>query len=539
MEDFRVKARIQPAVGSHKHRSRRKAAWREQWRRRQRRILQRLDKNHREADDGLDGERPVLQGANVRCEIGERQCGTAYGGVTVVHQLVRELGLAEAIDERLKLLKLHKPYHESDHVLNFAYNALCDGTCLEDMELRRTDEAYLNGLGARRTPDPTTAGDFCRRFRESDVRTLMEVFDETRLKVWQRQPAEFFDEARIDMDGTLVETSAEKMEGIDIAYNGAWGYHPLVVSLANTGEVLSLVNRSGNRPSHEGAAAEADRAIALCRRAGFRRVRLRGDTDFSQTTHLDRWDEQNVTFVFGMDATVRLQIKADELPADAWRKLRRAPRYTVKTERRRKRGKVKERIVRKRGFENLRLLSEDVAEMEYRPKACKKSYRMIIVRKNLERRDGQGQLFPDYRYFFYITNDRTATAAEIVFIANDRCDQENLNAQLKAGVRALITPVHTLVSNWAYMVMTSLAWNLKAWLALWALPSGTASEQATQKSEHHRVLRMEFKTFVNQLMRLPAIVANSGRRVVVRFIGWTPLQPVLFRTLEAIRPRRC
>lgn len=256
--------------------------------------------------------------------MGERQCGTAYGGVAVMHQLVRELQLAEAIDQRLQLLKWHKPYHESDHVLNFAYNALCDGTCLEDMELRRTDEAYLDGLGARRTPDPTTAGDFCRRFEEHDVRTLMEVFDETRLKVWQRQPAEFFAEAQIDMDGTLVETGAEKMQGIDISYNGVWGYHPLVVSLANTGEVLSVVNRSGNRPSHEGAAAEADKAIAVCRRAGFRRIRLRGDTDFTQTKHLDRWDEDHVTFVFGVDARIPLQIQADELPDKAWKKLRRA-----------------------------------------------------------------------------------------------------------------------------------------------------------------------------------------------------------------------
>lgn len=539
MEDFRVKTRIRPATGSRKHRSPRQQAWRKQWQRRQRRIVQRLDKQHRRPDDGLSGEQPVLQGANVQCMMGERQCGTAYGGVAVMHQLVRELQLAEAIDERLQLLKWHKPYHESDHVLNFAYNALCDGTCLEDMELRRTDEAYLDGLGAQRTPDPTTAGDFCRRFEEHDIRTLLEVFDETRLKVWQRQPEEFFEEAQIDMDGTLVETAAEKMQGIDISYNGVWGYHPLVVSLANTGEVLSVVNRSGNRPSHEGAAAEADRSIALCRRAGFLRIRLRGDTDFTQTKHLDRWDEDNVTFVFGVDARTPLQIKADELPDTAWKKLRRPARYTVQTNRRRKRGKVKERIVKKRKFENLKLASEDVAEMEYRPTACRQTYRLIIVRKNLIRRDGQGELFPDYRYFFYITNDRTATPQQIVFSANDRCDQENLNAQLKGGVCALTTPVHTLVSNWAYMVMTSLAWNLKAWLALWSLPSGTSSEQTAQRSEQHRVLRMEFKTFVNYLMRLPAIVTHSGRRVLVRFISWSPLQPVLFRTLEALGHRRC
>lgn len=539
MEDFRVKAKIRSNGHSRKHCSERQASWQKEWQRRQERIQRRLDKQQREEGDGLSGEQPVLQGNNVHCQFSERHCGTAYGGVAVMHQLVRELGLAEAIDQRLELLKRHKPYHESDHVLNFAYNALCDGDCLDDMELRRTDEAYLDGLGAQRTPDPTTAGDFCRRFEEHDIRTLLEVCNETRLKVWQRQPQSFFAEAILDMDGTLVETSGEKKEGIDIAYDGTWGYHPLVLSLANTGEILSIVNRSGNRPSHEGAAAEADLAIELCRRAGFCRIRLRGDTDFTQTTHLDRWDMAGVKFVFGVDATIPRQIRADDLPANAWRKLRRPARYTVKTQQRRKRDQVKERIVEERQFKNLRLVSEDVAEMEYRPTACKKSYRLIVVRKNLERRDGQGQLFADYRYFFYVTNDRVATPEQVVFSANDRCDQENLHSQLKSGVCSLTTPVNTLLSNWAYMVMTSLAWNLKAWLALWPSATGSDHEQTEQRVEQHRVLRMEFKTFVNHLMRLPALVVHTGRRVLVRFVSWTPLQPLLFRVLESIGHRRC
>ena len=183
--------------------------WMKEWQRRRERIQQRLDKENCEPEDG---EQPVMQGSNVQCEISERLTGTAYGGMAVMHQFVRQLGLAELIDERLQLLAIHKPYHESDHVLNFAYNALCDGDCLEDMELRRMDEGYLNGLGARRTPDPTTAGDFCRRFETHHVRVLLDVFNETRLKVWKRQPSAFFAEAVIDMDGTLVETGAEKME---------------------------------------------------------------------------------------------------------------------------------------------------------------------------------------------------------------------------------------------------------------------------------------------------------------------------------------
>jgi hypothetical protein len=187
-------------------------------------------------------------------------------------------------------------------VLGIAYNVLCGGMCLQDIERRRQDEVYLDALGAQRIPDPTTAGDFCRRFDEPAIEALQAGINETRLRVWRAQPVEFFDEAIIDADGTLAETTGECKDGMDIAYTGVWGYHPLVVSLANTQEPLFLVNRSGNRPSAEGAAERFDQARTLCRDAGFRRITFRGDTDFSQTCHVDRWDADGVRFVFGYDA---------------------------------------------------------------------------------------------------------------------------------------------------------------------------------------------------------------------------------------------
>jgi hypothetical protein len=497
---------------------------------RKRRIQRRLDKSKLK---NLD--KPVFTAANIQYDFAERGRGIAHGGIGALHVLAKRIGLARAIDDKLHLLKIHLPYHESDHVLNFAYNALCDGTCIQDIELRRQDEVFLDAIGAQRIPDPTTAGDFCRRFTAADINTLIDVFNDVRKGVWARQPADFFQLAKIDMDGVLVDTTGECKAGMNISYDGTWGYHPLIVSLANTNEVLSVVNRPGNRSSHEGAAAEVDRAVRVCFEGGFERVLLRGDTDFSQTKHLDRWsDDARVQFIFGLDCTANRHFLADELPTMNWQTLDRPPRYEVKTQPRAKPENVKDQIVREREFKNIRLESERVAEMPYRPVACRKTYRLIVVRKNLSVEKGELRLFDDYLYFFYLTNDWDRPPAEIVFEANDRCNQENLNAQLKGGVRALTAPVDTLESNWAYMLMTSLAWNLKAWWALWP------TEMPGRWNERHRqdkatVLGMEFKTFINAFMRMPCQIVRTGRRILYRLLNWNPWQHVFFRTFAQLR----
>ncbi len=475
---------------------------------------------------------------NVHYEVAERTRGFAVGGLGAIHQMARSTGLVEEIDRRLHLLKVHLPYHESDHVLNLAYNVLAGGRCLEDLELLRNDEVYLDALGAQRIPDPTTARDFCRRFQWYQVEWLMEAINEARLRVWSQQPEAFFEEAVIEADGSMVETTGECKQGMDLSYKGLWGFHPLVVSLANTQEPLYVVNRSGNRPSHEGAAERFDQAIALCRRAGFGRITLRGDTDFSQTEHLDRWDEQGVRFVFGIDAMPNLVKRAENLPEKAWKRLRRRPKYTVETQPRERPENVKEQIVRDREFKNLRLQSEDVASIDYKPTTCRETYRVAVVRKNLSVERGEQVLFDDVRYLFTITNDSQSDACEIVFEANDRCNQENLLAQLKGGVRALHAPVDNLVSNWAYMVMVSLAWSLKAWFALLLPETGRWKEK--HAAEKQAVLRMEFRTFLNAMMRLPAQIVRQGRKTIYRLLGWNRWLPVFFRGWERVRvPLHC
>jgi hypothetical protein len=352
--------------------------------------------------------------------------------------------------------------------------------------------------------------------------------------VWSQQPADFFREAIIDVDGTVVGTDAECKQGIDIAYNGVWGYHPLVVSLANTGEVLYLVNRSGNRPSSEQAPIFIDQTIALCRRAGFLRITLRGDTKFSQTEHLDRWDDaSDVRFLFGIEAHATLIAKAEGLSGAAYSFLERPPKYEIRTVPRDRPEHVKPAIVRERGFETIHTLEEMVAEFDYRPVACRRSYRAVVLRKRLGIDKGSVRLREEYRYFFFITNDRDTPADAIVLQANDRGDQENLIAQLKGGVYALTTPVNDLVSNWAYMVMASLAWTLKAWAAL--LLSEEPGRVEEHRAEKRSWLRMEFAAFRAAVIELPCQIVRSGRRLIYRLLSWTPWQGAFLRLVERLQ----
>ena len=487
-------------------------------RQRQRRIQRRL-KKHRKSKAT---KKPVFTATNPRYEVAQRTRCVSAGGIGAMHSMAKRIGLVDAIDESLDLLKVHLPYHESDHVLNIAYNVLAGHTCLEDLELLRNDESYMDMLGTARIPDPTTAGDFLRRFEPQDVESLMDAINGVRKKMWGRLPQAQRKTAVIDVDGTLVGTAGEKKDGMSLSYNGVWGYHPLLVSLANFKEPLFIVNRPGNVVSHQDAAHWIDKAIALCRES-FEDVLVRGDTDFSQTKHLDRWDADGVRFVFGYDARKNLVEIADALPDKAWSKLTRRPKYAVATEPRTKRASAKEAVVVAREYKNIRLQSEQIAEVEYQPGACKKKYRMVILRKNLSVKKGEQWLFDDWRYFFYITNDRDFSTEEIVWQANERCDQENLIGQLKSGVGALRVPVYDLVSNGAYMVIASLAWSLKAWFGM-TLP------RAADRAD---IARMQFKRFVNSVMLVPCQVLRQSRRVVLRLVAYTSRVRLLFRSMES------
>jgi hypothetical protein len=299
------------------------------------------------------------------------------------------------------------------------------------------------------------------------------------------------------------------------------------VSLANTREVLYLVNRPGNAPSHQDAAGWIDRAIDLVA-PHAPRVCLRGDTDFSLTAHFDRWAKK-VDFIFGMDASPALRKRAEALDQRRCKPLRRpAPYHSSTGTTRARRPNHKQRIVNERGYLNLHLDHEDLAEFFYIPGKCSRAYRIVAVRKNISRSRGQDVLFDEIHYLFYVTTRTDLTAAQVVQLANERCDQENILGQLKSGINALRVPLYDLISNWAYMLTATLAWNIKSWFAM-------MMHRKADRAEH---IRMEFRRFLETLILIPAAVTHRARGITVRLIGYTPSLDRLFSVWHTIERTR-
>jgi hypothetical protein len=266
-----------------------------------------------------------------------------------------------------------------------------------------------------------------------------------------------------------------------------------------------------------------DRAVGLVKEVAGT-VTIRGDTDFSHTEQLDRWDAEGTKFIVGIDAHPKLVGLAEALENGAWKAFEREPKYEILTEPRRKAFRYKEQVVVERQFENKKLVGESLAEIAYQPHRCRQAYRLIILRKNISVQKGERALLDEVRYFFYITN-RKDRPAKVVGLANGRCDQENVIEQLKNGVNAMRMPVADLVSNWAYMVMAALAWNLKAWYGL-LVPN---------RERGLELVKMEFRRFLNAIMLLPCQVVRTARRVIYRLLGYNSWLVDFFATWERLQ----
>ena len=464
----------------------------------------------------------VMRFPTLHLEIDQRSEVTPYGGLSLVVAFIRRFKVAQLLDRHVHVLKQHKPYHESDHILAQACNLYVGGTCLEDLSQLQQSEAVCRLLGACRLPDPTTAGDFLRRFSELDnpgsLAAMRGVIDTIQDAVWQklskRRGAKDAERAWsvVDLDGHLKELYGMQKGGADFSHTGKWSYHPLVVSLADSGDCVAVRNRSGNVRSSEGAAEVLREVLPRVKRHA-RKVLVRGDSDFDRRDVRDACESASAYFVFvGREFTNRPAIAA-EVSESAWQVFEPRAKRVLKQRRtaagfrgrQRKANRRRQRAC-ERNYNALRLTGQWVAEVPYQPLDSDKTYRLIIRRQCIAHYKGSTFIRDETRYRYVVTNLPTSwSAQQVVDETYRRCDQENVIAQMGSGLAAWRMPVGEFIGNCAWLEIARLAWNLAKWIAQLSLPA--------------EVVRWEWKRFRQGFVYVGAQVIKRGRQMWVRFSG--------------------
>jgi hypothetical protein len=439
-----------------------------------------------------------------------------------VASLVARLGIDRAINDRLSLLRSHRPYRESDHVLTHVYNLFVGGSAIEDIADLQLSEPVRRILGTQRIPDPTTAGDFLRRFDSRAIGQLDQAIDEVQRRVWKKKRSRKRGSVGlVDLDSHVHHVYGSKKQGADFTYKGGFGYHPLVISLAETQECLRIINRPGNTVSAEGA-EDSVRELAPLLKQRFSRVIFRGDSAFAKQAIFDACDDEHLHFAMVSPAQRNFTGLADQLAEREWKPFRAHDRKPAEKSRRRKRRQnIRRRRARERGKRDLKLEKQWIAEIPYRPDRSERTYRLIIRRQRIEE-SVQGELFELWRYRFVLTNlPSTTSALDAMRLTYQRCDQENVIEQLQSGVAAMRTPTGTLLANHALMVCARIAHNMKAWMAGLALPKET--------------MRWEWKRFRRSFVYLSARVTKAARQTLIRFADSQRFAAAAVRGIERLQ----
>lgn len=467
----------------------------------------------------------VLRMPKLHPEIDERAVVTPYGGLALVEQFCRRFKVAQTIDERVHVLKQHQPFHESDHILAQALNLYVGGRTLEDLSSLQHDEAVRRMFGACRLPDPTTAGDFLRRFTPVSLAKLRGAIDAIQEDVWcalarrqgrrrGKQPV-----AVVYLDGHIKELFGVSIEGADFGYTGKWSYNALTVSLAGTGDCVATRLRSGNMRSSEGAADVLDEALPRLKKH-FEQVLVVADSDFDRSDVRQACQRAGAFFAFvGRESRNRPK-QADSIRQ--WRHFRpRAERDAEQRQqrkgyrtRKRKPNRKRQRA-RDRKFMELRLVRQFVGETSWTPTGTDKPLRLIVRRQIIDRHEAkQGKLFEQFRDRYIVTNMPASWSAEEVIDATyERCDQENVIEQLGSGLAMWRMPVKQFTGNEVWMEIARLAWNVRTWIAQLALPEET--------------VRWEWKRFRLAFVYLAAQVVHHAQQVWVRFASSHRFAPML------------
>lgn len=390
---------------------------------------------------------------------------TAHAGIVLLRDFIERLGLVDLIDERVVVKKRERGYRESENILSLCWNAIVGGSCLRDLDVLRGDEGIPQLLGVESVMAPTTAGEFLRDFTDRDLKALQSVY-----RILSERARQYQKKGRVtlDLDASLYEQCSVRKEGSRMNYKGEIGYYPLFIFRAETKEIIQAELLSGN-------ASVAPRSVELIREGlkniprGKRKF-LRADSEFYIWDLIKFCEANKITYAITADQTKYLKAKLEGIPENQWRP------YDAESQ---------------------------VAEMIYAPDRHQ-PHRYIVTRRRVQ--DKQGVV--GWRYHVVITNDKRSGAGRLMRWATGRCAMENLIKEHKRDFGFEKMPSQKFQANWAWLLISQLAWNLVAWFNRICLPQ--ECHKLTVTTLRHRLLNVAAK-IVHQSRQYYLVLSEENR----------------------------
>jgi hypothetical protein len=410
---------------------------------------------------------------------------TSHAGLVLARELADRLGVGELLD-RITVKKRRRGYSPSQAILALCETLIAGGECLDDVELLRADSAQelLRGHGL---PEPTTLGRFLRRFSLGHIGQFNRALDELFGRVGTLIDRET---VTLDLDATYVEHHGPvgSRQGTRGTYTGKVAWHPLLCFVGETGEWLHARLRNG----HAAASTGATRFLGECLRRlpEGARLFLRADEGFWGQDFFADCERKQITYAVGAPLIASVRARISEIAEQDWQ----PSSYRA---------------------------GSQVASFYWRPKSWRLERRFVVRRDPAAIGEQLSLEGLEWHYWALVTNDQERSADELESWHRAKANLENRIKEAKLGLGLDNLPCASFHANWAYLLVTLLAFNLLSWLKLLALP-------ASERTSYAKRLRFRF-------IAVAGTVGRSGRRLVLRLSSGYALLTDFVQALERIR----
>ena len=361
---------------------------------------------------------------------------TVHTGLSLFYAMAEILKIPKSLDDHVQVKQRDSGYPESEHILALAANAFVGGDFLDDLEALREDDAIKMAIGRKEIPDPTTAGEFCRRFSRGHILQINKAFAEIEHEVYKKRKD--VSDLTIDVDAKVHEVYGKKKQGAAKAYNGVYSLQPMYAFADETDELLHVEVRSGN--THPGAKAVSYlRRLAKKIPSSVEKIYLRSDSAFYNREVVEFCEEKGWEFSITADQTAALLRAINTLAPDAW-------------------------------CQDTEDAEIAYGEFTYNPVKWKKGCRYLVRREREKEKQGQKALFEKYSYYVVVTNKE----GEVKALMKTHAGRGRCEKRIGQFTNEFLShlPLKEFMANWVYLLCAQLAYNLSLWIRDLVLPKG-------------------------------------------------------------------